>query len=47
MTDPILARAFAVSGDTDQAAMIDAMAHELFVVCGDRFSRSSTFCGSS
>lgn len=36
MTDPILAKAFAVADATEQAGLIDSMARELFVVCGGR-----------
>ena len=41
MTDPILARAFAVSNDTEQADLINSMARELFVQCGGRYRRDS------
>lgn len=45
MTDPILAKAFAVADATEQAGLIDAIARELFVVCGGRFSRHSALAG--
>lgn len=45
MTDPILAKAFAVADATEQAAMIDSFARELWVVCGGRFSRHNSFGG--
>jgi hypothetical protein len=45
MTDPILAKAFAVADATEQAGLIDAMARELFVVCGGRFARHSALAG--
>ncbi len=40
-SDPVLARAFAVSESAEQAAMLDAMARELFVQCGGRHRRDS------
>lgn len=43
MTDPILARAFAVSNDTEQAELINSVARELFVVCGGRFRKESQY----
>ena len=45
MSDPILAKAFACADATEQAGMIDAMARELFVVCGGRFARHSPLAG--
>lgn len=45
MSDPILAKAFAVADATEQAAMIDSMARELFVVCGGRFRRDTVLAG--
>lgn len=45
MTDPILAKAFAVADATEQAGLIDSMARELFIVCGGRFNRTSPMCG--
>lgn len=45
MSDPILAKAFACANSIEQAGMIDAMARELFVVCGGRFSRHSMLAG--
>lgn len=45
MTDPILAKAFAVADATEQAGLIDSMARELFVVCGGRFARHSSIAG--
>lgn len=41
MTDPILAKAFAVANDTEQADLINSIARELFVQCGGRYRRDS------
>ena len=45
MTDPILAKAFAVSNDTEQANLIDSMARELFVACGGRYRKDTVYGG--
>lgn len=45
MTDPILAKGFACADATEQAAMIDSFARELYVVCGGRFRRDTPMAG--
>ena len=45
MTDPILAKAFACADSTEQAALIDSFARELWVICGGRFSKHSALAG--